>query len=161
MLSGKFKVLFVLVSLLFLWTIYYVINSDFYVFTEDKDFLKKNLLQLKKKSLSKDVTQQSNASKAKRSTTSKPNTTTSSSAAIATKSKPLSLNQTAWEDDDHTKKTRSRRNLDFYQAESAAGIGDKENDGDQTTSTSLEKDDAARIKRRLEQVSYIRLILFK
>ncbi|KAI9554956.1 hypothetical protein GHT06_020239 [Daphnia sinensis] len=120
--------------------------------SEDKDFLKKNLLQLKKKSLSKDVTQHSNnASKGKRSTTSKPNTTTSSSAAIATKSKPLSLNQTAREDDDHTKKTRSRRHLDFYQAESAACIGGKENDEDQTSSTSLEKDDSARIKRRLEQ----------
>lgn len=63
----------------------------------------------------------------------------------------MSLNQTAREDDDHTKKTRSRRHLDFYQAENAACIGGKENDEDQTTSTSLEKDDSARIKRRLEQ----------
>ncbi len=49
----------------------------------------------------------------------------SSSAAIATKRKPLSLNQTAREDDDHSKRARSFRHLDFYQAESAADIGGK------------------------------------
>jgi hypothetical protein len=64
-------------------------------------------------------------------------------------------------DDDHTKKTQRRRHLDFFRAESKAGIGDKENDYHQTTSTLFSKDDAVRIIRRLEQVSYIRVILFK
>jgi|LakMenEpi03Aug12_release.lakeMendotaPanAssembly.Ray.scaffolds.fasta_scaffold622668_1 hypothetical protein len=57
-------------------------------------------------------------------------------------------------DDDHTKKTQRRRHLDFFQAESKAGIGDKENDYHQTTSTLFSKDDAVRIIRRLEQVTF-------
>jgi hypothetical protein len=64
----------------FFETLLLYVTTDFYLFIEDKDFL-----------------QQSNSSKAKRVTRSKPNTTTSISADIATESKPLSVDQTARE----------------------------------------------------------------